>query len=101
MTWLEYLRLGLAVLGLLFFVAGTVGMLRFPDVYTRLHALTKCDSLGLGFIVLSLILGADSLWLAGKLVLVWVLVLLASATACYLVAKAALRMRVPPTTGGS
>src|SRR5690606_29941407 len=38
-------------LGLVFFVAGTLGLLRFPDVHSRLHALTKADNLGLGFIV--------------------------------------------------
>ncbi|NIM31017.1 MAG: cation:proton antiporter, partial [Pseudomonas stutzeri] len=40
----------LVALGTAFFLAGTLGMLRFPDVYTRLHALTKADNLGLGFI---------------------------------------------------
>ena len=34
-------------------MAGTVGLLRFPDTLTRLHALTKVDNLGLGFIVLA------------------------------------------------
>ena len=35
------------VAGLVFFLAGTVGLLRFPDAYTRLHALTKADNLAL------------------------------------------------------
>ena len=38
--------------GAFFFVGGTVGLLRFPDTLTRLHALTKADNLGLGLIVL-------------------------------------------------
>ncbi|MGY4331752.1 monovalent cation/proton antiporter MnhG/PhaG subunit [Bradyrhizobium sp. LB7.2] len=38
--------------GAFFFLAGTVGLLRFPDTLTRLHALTKADNLGLGFVVL-------------------------------------------------
>jgi hypothetical protein len=33
--------------GLVFFVAGSIGLLRLPDVYSRLHALTKADNLGL------------------------------------------------------
>ena len=37
-------------LGVFFFLAGTVGLLRFPDTLTRLHALTKADNLGLGLI---------------------------------------------------
>lgn len=42
--------LSLAALGggVLFFVAGTVGLLRFPDVFSRLHAVTKADTVGLG-----------------------------------------------------
>ncbi len=43
----------LAVLaGAFFFFAGTVGLLRFPDPLTRLHALTKADNLGLGLVVI-------------------------------------------------
>ncbi len=38
--------------GAFFFLAGTVGLLRFPDALSRLHALTKADNLGLGLVVL-------------------------------------------------
>jgi multicomponent Na+:H+ antiporter subunit G len=41
--------------GAFFFLAGTVGLLRFPDTLTRLHALTKADNLGLGLVVLGLL----------------------------------------------
>ena len=41
--------------GAFFFFAGTVGLLRFPDSLTRLHALTKADNLGLGLVVLGLL----------------------------------------------
>ena len=41
--------------GAFFFLAGTVGLLRFPDTLTRLHALTKSDNLGLGLVVLRLL----------------------------------------------
>lgn len=78
------------LLGAFFFFAGTVGLLRFPDVYTRLHALTKADNLGLGLIVLGLLPLTDHWSQALKLLLVWVLALLASATAAHLIARAAL-----------
>jgi multicomponent Na+:H+ antiporter subunit G len=77
--------------GAFFFFAGTVGLLRFPDVYCRLHALTKADNLGLGLITVGLILRDGSLLVAAKLGLIWLLVLLASAAACHLTARAALR----------
>ena len=60
MTPLEVLSLVLCIAGAGFFVAGTAGLLRFPDVYTRLHALTKADNLGLGLMALGLILRAES-----------------------------------------
>jgi multicomponent Na+:H+ antiporter subunit G len=79
----------LLVAGAFFFLAGTVGLLRFPDVYTRLHALTKVDNLGLGFVVIALMLRAGSWAVALELLLIWLLALAASATASYLVAHSA------------
>jgi multicomponent Na+:H+ antiporter subunit G len=76
--------------GAVFFLAGTVGLLRFPDPLCRLHALTKADNLGLGLIVLGLLPQAASLGGALKLVLVWLLVQLASAAASQLIARTAL-----------
>jgi len=80
--------------GAAFFMAGSVGLLRFPDSLTRLHALTKADNLGLGLIVLGLLPQADSLLGSLKLVAVWVLVQLAGATVVQLIAYA-LRRRGP------
>ena len=84
--------------GTVFFVAGTVGLLRFPDLYTRIHALTKADNVGLGLIVFALVLQAASIWMALKLILIWVLILLASSTTGHLVASAALRNGIRPWT---
>lgn len=83
-------------LGGVFFLAGTVGLLRFPDPLGRLHALTKADNLGLGLVVLGLILQANGLLAALKLVAVWLLVLLAGAAATQLLAGAARRAEPPP-----
>ena len=77
------------VAGLVFFLAGTVGLLRFPDAYTRLHALTKADNLGLALVVIGLLPQMGSLLAAAKLVLVWLLVLLSSAVVSQLIARAA------------
>jgi multicomponent Na+:H+ antiporter subunit G len=74
-----------------FFLAGSVGLLRFPDALTRLHALTKADNLGLGLIVLGLLPRADGPLGALKLVAVWALVLVAGATVSQLIARAARR----------
>lgn len=94
MTLLEGVTVAMAGVGVLFMIAGTVGLLRFPDVHCRLHALTKADNLGLGFIVLALMPHAglsDVL----KLLVVWLLAVLAAATATQLIARAAL-VEAPP-----
>lgn len=75
--------------GAFFFLAGTVGLLRFPDALSRLHALTKADNLGLGLIVLGLLFQAEGLLAALKLIAVWLLALLAGATVTQLIARTA------------
>ena len=77
MTPSDYLAAALLIIGGLFFLAGTLGLLRFPDVFTRLHALTKADNVGLGLTVAGLAVQAESWAVAGKLLLIWALVLYA------------------------
>ncbi len=75
--------------GAVFFLAGTIGLLRFPDVYTRLHALTKADNLGLGLLLAGLALQAESWTVVARLLLIWLLILLASSSVAHLVARSA------------
>ncbi len=95
MNALDYLSLALVAVALFFFIAGTLGLLRFPDLYCRLHALTKADNVGLGFLVLALMLQAENWQEVFKLGLIWVLVLVASTTACFLIAHEAYRRGRP------
>ncbi len=81
--------------GAIFFLAGVVGLLRFPDTLSRLHALTKADNVGLGLVVIGLLPQAGSLYAAFKLLLVWLLVLLAGATVGQMVARVARRAETP------
>jgi len=96
MTTLDLASALLLALGAFFYLAGTVGLLRFPDVYSRLHALTKADNLGLGFIVMALVLQAGSVAAILKLGLIWGLTLAASATISYLIAHSAQSQGVRP-----
>jgi multicomponent Na+:H+ antiporter subunit G len=73
--------------GLIFFLAGTLGLLRFPDALSRLHALTKADNVGLGLVVIGLLPLADNVLAGLKLVVVWVLVQLSGATVGQLIAQ--------------
>lgn len=90
---LDLLWLALIAAGLIFFAAGTLGLLRFPDLFCRLHALTKADNLGLALVAL----GAGGLWATPgavlKLILIWVLVALSAATSGHVIARLALRTK--------
>lgn len=88
----------LLVAGAAFFTAGTIGVLRFPDLYTRLHALTKADNVGLGLVIIGLVLQAESFTAGLRLIVIWLLVLLASSSAGHLIAKTALRNGILPWT---
>jgi multicomponent Na+:H+ antiporter subunit G len=72
--------------GALFFMAGTVGLLRFPDTLTRLHALTKADNVGLGLVVLGLLPHVGGLLNALKLVTIWFIVQFSAAIVTQLIA---------------
>lgn len=96
MSLLDWVSAVLVLAGAFFFLAGTVGLLRFPDVYTRLHALGKADNVGLGLVVIGLMLRADSPSVAVKMLLIWLLVLAAGSTAACLVANAARRGGLSP-----
>jgi multicomponent Na+:H+ antiporter subunit G len=73
--------------GVCFFVAGSVGLLRFPNSLTRLHALTKVDNLGLGLIVLGLLPHSGGPFAALKLICVWMLVQLSGSIVAQLIAR--------------
>lgn len=74
--------------GAVLYLAGSLGLLRFPDTLSRLHALTKVDNLGLGLVVLGLM--PQFGWLAAaKLLAIWLLVQLSGAIVTQLLAGSA------------
>jgi multicomponent Na+:H+ antiporter subunit G len=87
----EVIAGALILVGLFFYLSGSVGLLRLPDLFSRLHALTKADNLGLGLLVAGMLLLSDGVLLALKLLLVWLLVLAASAVGAQLIARRARR----------
>jgi multicomponent Na+:H+ antiporter subunit G len=92
---IEVIAGALIAAGILFYLAGSIGLLRLPDIYCRLHALTKADNLGLGLLVAGLVLLTDDLAVALKLLLIWLLVLGASAAGAHLIARQARRGELP------
>ncbi len=72
-----------------FSVVGAVGMLRMPDFFTRMHAASVTDTLGVGLLLLGLMLQAGMTLIAVKLLFLGLLIFFASPTATHALAKAA------------
>jgi multicomponent Na+:H+ antiporter subunit G len=73
--------------GLFFFFTGVVGLLRFPDIYTRMHALGKCDTLGLLLNVVGLAIYNSSSLTSIKILFIAVFILLTSPVVTHIIAK--------------
>ncbi len=77
--------------GLFFFLSGSIGLLRLPDLFSRLHALAKADNVGLALVALGVIMLEPVLINDIKIAVIWLLVMAASAISSHLVARHALR----------
>lgn len=103
---LEYVAAGLILVGLLFDFGGTIGLLRLPDVYTRLHMAGKLDTLGALCLLLGLSLavflpgGGADLFVAVKIMLVLVFTFIASPTATHAMVNAGVRAGQAPWLRG-
>jgi multicomponent Na+:H+ antiporter subunit G len=85
---LDILSLVSLIGGLFFLLVGTVGLLRFPDVFNRLHATTKCDTLGAGLVLLSLALQSTAA-VGIRLALIVLFIIVTNPTAAHVIARAA------------
>ncbi|MCT4621234.1 MAG: monovalent cation/H(+) antiporter subunit G [Marinisporobacter sp.] len=75
--------------GLFFFVVGTVGILRFPDLFTRAHSAAKCDTLGAVLCLIGLMIYSGLNFTSLKLLLVIAFLWITNPTATHLISKAA------------
>ena len=89
MSLLDVFTVIMTASGLFFFFAGSIGIVRFPDVFCRLHALTKVDNLSLGLIMIGVLPHAASIFDALQIIIIWLLVMVSGAVSCYLVASQA------------
>ncbi len=85
----EILASIIMLIGLFFFAVGTVGLLRMPDIYTRMHATTKCDTLGVSLILGGIVLNIGLSWLSLKLILIIIFIWLTNPTAAHAIGRAA------------
>ena len=95
-TILDIASIGMMATGLVFVLAGAIGVLRLPDFFTRMHAAGVTDTLGAELIIFALMLQAGFTLLAAKLLLVGFILFLTSPTATHAVANAAHRAGQKP-----
>ena len=88
------------VTGSFFCLTGGVGLLRFPDFYSRIHSASLTDTLGAGLILVGLMFQAGSAIVTAKLIMILVFSLLAGTTASHAMAKAALKSGLAPDDAG-
>jgi len=96
---LEALSWLLLVSGSFFCLTGGVGLLRFPDFFSRIHAASLTDTLGAGLILAGLMIQAGWSLVLAKLFLILLFSLLAGTTASHAIAKAALKSGLQPMGG--
>lgn len=77
--------------GVFFFFIGVIGLLRLPDVYSRMHATTKCDTLGAGLILFALVLYSGFSNASVKLMMMILFIWVTNPTAAHVIARAAYR----------
>lgn len=85
---LEIIAILFLVGGAFFFFVGTAGLIRMPDVFCRMHATTKCDTLGAGLILVGLMIFNGFSMISLKLLLILIFIWLTNPTAAHIIAKA-------------
>ena len=92
---LSWISIGI---GIFFVLAGGLGLIRLPDLFTRLHAASVADTAGAGFMLLGFMLQAGLSLVTLKLVLILLFLLVTTPTAAHALAHAALLGGVRPWT---
>ncbi|KGI38185.1 monovalent cation/H(+) antiporter subunit G [Clostridium tetani] len=84
--------------GLFFFLVGTIGILRLPDVFTRIHSAAKCDTLGVLLTITALIIFNGFKVTSLKLFLILIFIWITNPTATHLIGKAQYGINKPKVT---
>lgn len=86
---IDIIAIASIIFGTFFFLVGVVGLIRMPDVFTRMHATTKCDTMGAGLIFFGLIVWQGITFTSLNMVLIILFIWLTNPTAAHYIAKSA------------
>ena len=96
---LQYIAVFFLFGGFFFLVVGVVGLLRLPDVYTRMHAMGKCDTLGTGMLLIAMMLLIGDITNITKLVLIGMMIATINPVITHVIAKTAYNRGTPMVEG--
>ena len=99
MMILHYIAAFFLLGGFFFLIVGVVGLLRLPDVYTRMHAMGKCDTLGTGMVLVGLMILISDITNITKLFLIMVMIATINPVITHLIAKTAYNRGTPMAEG--
>lgn len=94
---LDLLSWACLIAGTAFALVGAIGIVRLPDVFTRMHGAGMIDTLGAGLILFGLVIQAGLSLVSVKLALIAVFLFFTSPTTTFALARAALSGGVDPT----
>jgi multicomponent Na+:H+ antiporter subunit G len=86
-TVLDFMSIGFILAGTFFFITATIGLLRFPDLFTRLHATGKGDTLGASLILLGLAIHTGFTPDTVKILIMLIFILLTSPVAAHAICR--------------
>ena len=93
----QYVAAALILVGTLFCVLAALGMLRLPDVYTRMHAASKAGAVGTGFILVAIALVSLDVAVSLRAIVALFFLLLTTPVSAHLLARASLKAGYDPT----
>ena len=96
--WLDILSGACLAIGGLCVLIGTIGVLRFPNFFTRMHATGITDTTGIGFLFIGLCIEAGWSLVLLKLILIMLFLFFTNPTSAHALAKAAIHGGMSPTT---
>jgi len=85
--------------GTFFYTVGVIGLIRMPDVFCRMHATTKCDTMGTGLIFVGLILWQGVSFIALNILVILIFIWLTNPTAAHAIAQSAYRHEIRKQEG--
>ncbi len=94
-VWIEIISSAFILIGVLFIVISGIGLIRLPDFYIRISAITKAITLGITLILLGIGVYFNDIIIGGKIILIISFMAITSPVSAHIIARAAIKNKVP------